>query len=198
MEKSDKCRICRRVGEKLFLKGEKCNSPKCTFTKKSYPPGLGGPKLRMRRGSDYSIQLKEKQKARAIYGVSERQMQNYFNEARKDRSATGAILIQFLERRLDNIVYKAGWARSRNEARQMVSHGKILLNGKKAKTASQIVSIGDKVQTKQFPEKLPTQKDLPNWINLSADLKECEIKTLPEKDELSLINEQLIIEFYSR
>jgi len=197
MEKNDKCRICRRVGEKLFLKGEKCNSPKCVFNKKSYAPGLAGPKVRMRRGSDYSTQLREKQKARAIYRVSEKQMQNYFKEARKDRSATGEILIQLLERRLDNVVFRAGFGVSRDEARQMVSHGKILLNGKRAKTPSQLVSLNDVIKTTKLPEKTLSQKEMPQWLN-SANAGEVKISSLPGKEELSLINEQLIIEFYSR
>lgn len=197
MEKNDKCRTCRRVGEKLFLKGEKCNSPKCVFNKKSYAPGLAGPKVRMRRGSDYSLQLREKQKARAIYRVSEKQMQNYFKEARKNRSATGEILIQLLERRLDNIIFRSGFAVSRDEARQMVSHGKIMLNGRRSKTPSQLVSIGDAVKTIQHPEKPLSQKDLPQWLS-PMGAGEVKISALPVKEEISLINEQLIIEFYSR
>jgi small subunit ribosomal protein S4 len=191
MKSNDKCRICRRVGEKLFLKGEKCNTPSCAFAKKSYAPGHLGPKARLRRGSDYSIQLREKQKARAIYGVSEKQMSNYFNEARKDRSATGAILLQFLERRL-------GYSRSRNEARQMVSHGKVKINGKRAKTASQQVSIGDKILVEKILDQRPSSSNLPSWIGQIKAGNEMEIKALPQKDELSLIDEQLIIEFYSR
>jgi small subunit ribosomal protein S4 len=197
MKKNDKCRICRRAGEKLFLKGEKCNTPNCVFAKKSYAPGLGGAKARVRRGSDYSIQLKEKQKARAIYGVSEKQMQNYFAKARKNRSATGENLIQLLEGRIDNVVYRAGWARSRNEARQIVSHSKVSLNGRYVKTPSLQVKISDKIKLNTALDKETAKKDLPAWISAKSGT-EIEVKSLPQKEELLLINEQLIIEFYSR
>lgn len=197
MRKTDKCRICRRAGEKLFLKGEKCNTPNCVFAKKSYAPGLQGAKARVRRGSDYSIQLREKQKARAIYGVSEKQMQNYFAQARKNRSATGEILIQLLENRIDNVVYRAGWAKSRTEARQIVSHGNLKLNGVNVKTPSIQLAIGDTLMLKKAPEKETSKKDIPAWIEQKGS-SEIKIKGLAQKDELSLINEQLIIEFYSR
>lgn len=193
MEKNANCRICRRSGEKLFLKGEKCNTPKCPFAKRSYAPGQAGPKARMRRGSDYSIQLTEKQKARAIYGVSEKQMVAYYNEARKNRSATGSILMQLLEQRLDNAVFRAGGAPSRDSARQLVVHGNVKLNGGQVKSAGCQVSKGDKIETKTEIGK----KDLPVWLK-RINNNEFEIIDTPIKEEVSLIDEQLIIEFYSR
>ncbi|MBU0466513.1 MAG: 30S ribosomal protein S4 [Nanoarchaeota archaeon] len=198
MQKLDKCRICRRVGEKLFLKGEKCNLPTCPVTKRPYAPGQAGNKRRMRKGSDYSKQLLEKQKARAIYGVTEKQMANYFELARKTRHSTGLELSKLLENRLDSVVYKAGWASSRREARQMVAHGNIAVNGKISKSPSLQTKTADKV-TLKGSKKLEIKKDIPEFIKFSKDQRELEIITsINVEDILSILDIQLIIEFYSR
>ncbi|MCX6809438.1 MAG: 30S ribosomal protein S4 [Candidatus Berkelbacteria bacterium] len=198
MKKHSNCRICRRVGEKLFLKGEKCNLPNCPVAKRSYAPGQTGAKRNTRRGSDYSVQLLEKQKARAIYGVSEKQMANYFHEARKTKSATGETLMKMLESRLDNVVYRLGWAESRDQARQLVSHGKILLNDKKVKIASLQVKISDKIRTlaRDYNE---NKQEIPNWLKKEKNSSEGEVIGEAKLDDTGYaINEQLIIEYYSR
>jgi len=198
MQKLDKCRICRRVGEKLFLKGEKCNLPSCPVTKRPYAPGQVGNKRRPRKGSDYSRQLLEKQKARAIYGVTEKQMANYFALARKTRHSTGSELIKLLENRLDNVVYKAGWATSRREARQIVAHGNIAVNGRISKSPSLQTKIIDTL-TLKTNKKIDTKKDVPEFIKYSKDFKEVEIVAEVDTENiLSNLDIQLIIEFYSR
>ena len=195
MKKSDNCRMCRASGEKLFLKGEKCNLPTCPFLKRSYAPGQAGAKARPRRGSDYSVQLKEKQKARAIYGVSEKQMANYFKLSRKTKSETGSKLIQILETRLDNVVFRAGWASSRDQARQMVSHGKISLNTKKVNAPSCQVKINDEISAQKAGE---GKTELPKWLK-SKSADSVLISALPTRDDIQeAYNEQLIIEYYSR
>jgi small subunit ribosomal protein S4 len=196
MRKSPDCRICRKVGEKLFLKGEKCNLPSCPFEKKSYAPGQGGARRRRKQGSDYSVQLIEKQKAKAIYGISERQMSNYFEEARKKRASTGEELLKILESRLDNVVYRLGWAESRSKARQMVTHGKISVNGKCVKSPSYRIKVADKISTVEA--NLPSTKaKIPDWIKLTKGKNEAEIISSPI-NELMPFNVQLIVEYYSR
>ncbi len=197
MEKLDKCRICRRTGEKLFLKGDKCNLPSCPVTKRPYAPGQAGAKGSRRKASDYAKQLLEKQKARAIYGVTEKQMTNYFDEARKDRHSTGTQLINLLENRLDNVVFRSGWASSRNEARQLVVHGKISVNGKKAKSPSMQIKVGDKIVTSSLLKE--GKREIAENIKPSKDSKEVEVTGLPDTEKvMTAINIQLIIEFYSR
>lgn len=196
MKKTDNCRICRRVGEKLFLKGEKCNSPACPFLKRSYAPGDAGPRSKNRKGSDYLLQLVEKQKARAIYGLNERQMASYFESARKTVGQTGPKLIELLERRLDNAAYRVGFAPSRDEARQMVGHGKILINGKKVNSGSYMVKISDKIALKSPKTKLSSKNGI-RWIKVLGPA-EAQVTDVPNKDDVSQINEQLIIEYYSR
>ena len=197
MEKLDKCRLCRRAGEKLFLKGDKCNLPSCPVLKRPYAPGQTGAKGSRRKTSDYAKQLLEKQKARAIYGVSEKQMSNYFELARKTRTSTGTELMKLLESRLDNMVFRAGWASSRNEARQMVVHGKMSVNGKKSKSPSMHTKVGDLIVTRQMPKEV--KKEVSENIKLSKDSKEFEVISEPNVDSvLTSINIQLIIEFYSR
>ncbi|MDH4358563.1 MAG: 30S ribosomal protein S4 [Candidatus Berkelbacteria bacterium] len=197
MKYTDKCSICRRVGEKLFLKGEKCNLPSCPFLKRSYSPGESGPRKRGKKSSDYLIQLIEKQKARAIYGVSERQMTNYFVSARRDRGRTGAKLFELLEKRLDNIVFRAKIASSRKQARQLVTHGGIKINGKTVDIPSYQTGIDDKISASKPSDKKISQKDLPSWLKLTAE-SGVEVIGQPEKDSFSQFNEQLIIEYYSR
>lgn len=195
MQKNDKCRVCRHVGEKLFLKGDKCNTPACPFEKRPYQPGHLGPKRRPRKLSDYSKQLLEKQKARAIYGIGEKQMANYFAEARKTRQATGEELMKLLESRIDNVVYRLGWAESRADARQTVTHGRIKINGKKIKSPSIIMRVGDKISLDRASKEI--KRETPAWLSVKA--LEAEIKGIPVVDEaLTSIDQQLIIEYYSR
>jgi small subunit ribosomal protein S4 len=172
--------------------------PSCPVTKRSYAPGQQGAKRRVRRGSDYSHQLAEKQKARAIYGIGEKRMLLYYEEARKTRSATAEQLISLLERRLDNVVYRCGWAVSRDMARQLVTHRKVKVNGKKVWSPSYLIKIGDMVSFPQ-PVDSKSKNDLPKWLEISKSATEAKIKALPTKEDANLLfNEQLIIEFYSR
>jgi len=199
MQNNSQCRICRRSGEKLFLKGDKCSGPACPFNKRSYAPGQAGAKLRRKRGSDYSIQLQEKQKARAIYGLREKQMRKFFAEARKIKGATGERLLQILESRLDNIVFRSGWVSSRDKARQVVNHGHISVNGKKVSIPSYQVKPGDQIGQIKTIENETKEKDLPTWIKIGKNSKEIEIERLPKLEELNnAFDVQLITEFYSR
>jgi len=197
MKYTDKCSICRRAGEKLFLKGEKCNLPSCPFLKRSYSPGESGPRKRGKKGSDYLIQLIEKQKARAIYGVSERQMANYFAIARRHVGQTGSKLFELLEKRLDNIVFRGKLADSRRQARQMITHGAVMLNGKSVNIPSHQTKVGDKVNLAKGLDKKINQKELPGWLKLTNEDK-IEVTGSPEKEAFSQFNEQFIVEYYSR
>ncbi len=143
------CRLCRREGMKLFLKGERCFSPKCSFEKRNYPPGMHGKKGTFKRKvSDFALQLREKQKARRIYGVQERQFRRYFRTARRVKGMTGATLLQILERRLDNVVYRMGLADSRAQARQLVRHGHLSINGHNHDIPSYLLEVGDVIEVR--------------------------------------------------
>lgn len=195
MQKNDKCRVCRHVGEKLFLKGDKCNLPSCPFEKRPYQPGHTGPRTRPRKLSDYSKQLLEKQKARAIYGVSEKQMANYFAEARKTRHATGLELMKLLESRADNVVYRLGWAESRADARQIVAHGKIKINKRKVKSPSINMKSGDTLTLDRANKEI--KREVPAWLKVKA--LEGQVVGEPIVEEaLTSIDQQLIIEYYSK
>lgn len=199
MNKDARCRMCRRSGEKLFLKGDKCSSPACPFNKRSYAPGQAGAKARKRMGSDYSIQLMEKQKARAIYGLRERQMRKFFAEARKVKGATGERLVQMLESRIDNIVFKTGWAFSRDMARQMVSHGHVAVNNRKVTVPSYVVKPGDVISQNAKSKKTTDEKNLPAWIKRGKDASEVIFERVPMGEEvMSAFDVQLITEFYSK
>lgn len=199
MKDKAQCRICRRSGEKLFLKGDKCSLPSCPFNKRSYAPGQAGAKVRRRRGSDYSLQLMEKQKARAIYGLREKQMRKFFAEARKVKGSTGERLVQILESRLDNITYRAGWFSSRDKARQAVNHGHVSVNGKKVSIPSFIVKPSDSLALIKVIENETREKDLPAWLKAGKSGKEVILERLPQLEELNTsFDVQLITEFYSR
>jgi len=198
MEKNDKCRICRRAGEKLFLKGDKCYLPSCPVTKRPYAPGQGGARSGRKKVSDYAKQLLEKQKARAIYQVSEKQMSNYFAQARKKKLSTGNELINLLENRVDNMIFRSGLASTRGESRQMVTHGNVLVNDKKIQSPSLQLKVGDKVRINAKLKKEIKGEALP-WLKISKDNLEFELINAPDIDSMtSSINIQLIIEFYSR
>ncbi|HEX7592941.1 MAG TPA: 30S ribosomal protein S4 [Anaerolineae bacterium] len=203
------CAQCRREGEKLYLKGDRCMSPKCAFEKRSYPPGPHGQSGSFRRKvSDYGTQLREKQKARRIYGVFERQFRRYFHEATKSTGVTGAALLQYLETRLDNIVYRLGFAASRKQARQLVLHGHITVNGKKLSVPSFLVKPGDTIAVLEGSRKSPffeaiakelSHQVLPEWITLDAANLSGSVTSLPTRQQIETpLKEQLIVEYYSR
>lgn len=204
------CKLCRREGEKLFLKGSRCLTPKCAFERRSYPPGQHGRENQFRRGraSDYLLQLREKQKARRIYGVLERQFSRYFDRASQQVGVTGTNLLQLLERRLDNTVYRAGMASSRAQARQLVSHGHIMLNGRKTDVPSALVSPGDSVSVRPESLRRPYFRTLrqemddrrvPQWLSVDTDNLTANVLNLPAREDIDVtLSEQLIVEYYSR
>jgi len=204
-----KCKLCRREGEKLFLKGDRCYSPKCAFERRSYAPGMHGRRRSFRRKtSDYGVQLREKQKARRIYGVLERQFRRYFKMAVKHKGLTGANLLQALERRLDNVVYRFGFATSRDQARQLVLHGHFELNGRRARTPSLLVKANDVIAVRERSRKMTYFKDLqsalehvttPEWLSLDVENMQGHVRSLPSREQIDVpIREQLIVEYYSR
>lgn len=202
-----KCKLCRRAGEKLMLKGERCDSAKCAMVKRNFPPGQhaqkGYPRL-----TEYGIQLKEKQKAKKSYGLLEKQFRNYYEKATQKSDNTAETLLQFLEMRLDNVVYRSGLASSRAKARQLVSHGHFLVNGKKVNIPSYQVSQGDKITVKEksltgieFANTLKTieKKEIPSWLKVDKKTLNCEVQARPTTEIVQppfALN--LIIEFYSR
>ncbi len=201
------CRLCRREGMKLFLKGTKCYTPKCPIEKRSFPPGQHG-QLRVKL-SDYGIQLREKQKVKRMYGVLERQFSRYFSIAQKARGVTGQMLLEMLERRLDNVLYRIGFATSRREGREMVRHRAVTVNGKLVDIPSYAVKVGDTVQVRaqrngqaaRMKDNLERTKDRPPaaWIQLDAGHLKAIIIRAPQKDDIGLpIQEQLIVELYSK
>jgi len=202
-----KCRLCRREGMQLFLKGERCYTEKCSLKRRPYPPGIHGP-VKKPRLSIYGLQLREKQKAKRIYGVLERQFRRYFEMARKMTGNTGENLLSILERRLDNVVYRLGFAISRSQARELVSHGHVLVNGRKVDIPSYLVKEGDVVTLKEkmwensFVKYALQRKDLrplPEWLSFDPNKKEGRILRLPErKDIVYPIQESLIVELYSK
>jgi small subunit ribosomal protein S4 len=205
-----KCKICRREGEKLFLKGSRCLSPKCAIERRNYPPGQHGRESQFRRGraSDYSLQLREKQKVRRIYGVLERQFRRYFREAQQRSGLTGSNLLGILESRLDNVVYRLGFADSRAQARQLVQHGHFNVNGRRTNIPSFIVRPGDEIEVRDGSRKRTYFKDLreyagdrsaPDWLRRDAAKLIGEMVRMPERSDVDYtINEQLVVEYYSR
>lgn len=201
-----KCRLCRREGGKLFLKGEKCFSDKCPVEKRPYAPGQHG--QRRGRSSDYGVQLREKQKVRRIYGVMEGQFHRYYEAADRSRGVTGEVLLQLLERRLDNIIYRMGFGASRAEARQVVRHNHILVNGRKVNIPSYSVKAGDVIEVAQKAKddlrvraavEATESRGFPEWIEVDSKALKGTIKALPVRSDLpSEINEHLIIELYSK
>lgn len=203
----EKCKKCRRANQKLFLKGDRCSTQKCAMVKRPYAPGVHG-KSRRRRFSEYGSQLAEKQKIRYTYGISEKQFKNYFKEAINQKENKGEFLVKKLESRLDNVIFRLGWARSRSLARQIVSHGHILVNGRKVNISSYQVKEGDVIKLKEGSKKLALFKELktilkkyklPVWLSLDLDKVEGKIKGSPEISDLSSIGEvNMVIEYYSR
>jgi small subunit ribosomal protein S4 len=200
------CRLCRREGLKLFLKGERCYTDKCAIERRNYPPGEHGqarPKF-----SEYSVQLREKQKLRRMYGVLEGQFRRYFEMADRAKGVTGETLLQLLERRLDNIVYRVGFATSRSEARQLVRHGHFRVNGKKVNVPSFLVRAGDTVSVRDRSQKvariqgaleLAQRRGVPDWLEVTPESFSGRVKSLPVRSDLTMpINEKLVVELYSK
>ena len=202
------CRLCRREGIKLFLKGTRCVSQKCSFDKRSYNPGQHGQSRRRGKVSDYGMQLREKQKVKRIYGVLEKQFRIYFEKAERQKGITGEILLQMLERRLDNVVYRACFASSRAEARQVVKHDTITVNGKKVNIPSYLVKKDDVVKikakdkkAKNISEALKVNLDrgVPEWLTLNESELSAIVANLPSREDVAFpIQEQLIVELYSK
>jgi small subunit ribosomal protein S4 len=200
------CRLCRREGVKLFLKGNRCVSIKCSFDKRSYSPGQHG-KGRV-KVSDYGLQMREKQKVKRLYGIMERQFRNYFRKAEKQKGITGEVLLQFLERRLDNVVYRARFASSRAQGRQMVKHGLFTVNGETIDIPSYLVKKGDLIHIntkeeniKKIKEFMKTSQDsgMPEWLKLDEAQLEASVLRLPERKDVGFpVQEQLIVELYSK
>lgn len=200
------CASCRRAGEKLFLKGERCNTPKCAITRRSYAPGIHGQKGGRR--SEYGIQLNEKQKVKRIYGLRERQFRNYYEKATKQEGVTGEKMLTGLERRLDNVIYRLQLAGSRSDARQLVSHKHVMVNGQSVNIPSYQVRIGDVItlskksmERESFKTRLKKvdAKHVPAWIEFDAKKPEAKVINLPQSGDVDHQPQmQLIVEFYSR
>lgn len=201
-----KCRLCRREGEKLFLKGEKCHTSKCAIENRAFPPGQHG--QRRSRLSDYATQLREKQKMRRVYGVLEKQFRLYYKMADNKKGSTGENLLQLLENRLDNVVYRMGFGVSRSEARQLVRHKAITVNGKKVTIPSYQVSADDVIAVREAGKtqlrikaalELAAQHGFSDWVEVDIDKMQGTYKNVPERSELPAeINEHLIVELYSK
>lgn len=202
-----RCVQCRREGEKLFLKGERCFLAKCAVVRRNYPPGMHGPKGKPRLTS-YGQQLREKQKAKHIYGILERQFKNYFKKAVKKIGDTSEIILQFLEMRLDNIIYRLGFANSRQLARQMVNHGLFLVNNKKVNIPSYQAKVGDNIAINpnaaskkvfQNLQQVLQKKEIPAWLSLDINKMEGRVVRKPTKDDIKVqFDPKIIVEFYSR
>ena len=200
------CRLCRRENMKLFLKGDRCFSDKCSFDRRGYPPGEHGQK----RGkmSDYGMQLREKQKVRRIYGVSEQQFRIFFKEADRQKGVTGSNLLNLLERRLDNVVFRMGFVNSRNQGRHFVRHNHFTVNGKKANSPSFLIKKGDVVELKEKSRSIQAISDsleavvrrgMPQWIELDKDNFKGSVTGMPAREDITLpIQEQLVVELYSK
>lgn len=200
------CRLCRREGMKLYLKGEKCLTPKCPFERRPYPPGMHAQKRK--KPTEYGLQLREKQKARRIYGILERQFRKHFEEAERRPGVTGENLLQILEMRLDNIVYRLGFAVSRNQARQLVRHGHFRVNGRRLDIPSALLRPGDEITVRpqsrdmqHFQERMAEVQGqrIPGWLQLDPATMTGRVLAVPSRQEIDTpLNEQLIVEYYSR
>ena len=204
--KDEQCRICRREGQKLFLKGARCYSDKCAVTRRNYAPGQHGQKRA--KLSEYGTQLREKQKTRSFYGVGEKQFRKYFEEASKKKGITGLVLLQMLESRLDNVIYRMGFGVSRPQARQLVTHGNIEVNGKKVDIASYLVKPGDVVAIREIRKDNPVVKEnvennavrpVPEWLEVDREKMSGKVIRLANREDIDLpVEEHLIVELYSK
>ncbi|HQA49525.1 MAG: 30S ribosomal protein S4 [Syntrophomonadaceae bacterium] len=201
------CRQCRREGEKLFLKGDRCYSEKCAVERRPFAPGAHG-QGRRQKPSEYGLQLREKQKTKRIYGLLEKQFRNYFKKADRQPGVTGENLLILLERRMDNIVFRMGFASSRKEARQLVNHGHFTLNGHKANIPSMLLKPGDVVQVRDTSKDSPKFQEIkdqaayktpPEWLTVDVDNLTGSVLAYPTREQIdTAVNEQLIVELYSR
>jgi len=202
-----RCRLCRREGAKLFLKGTRCFTDKCAFERRGYVPGEHGKSRRIKE-TNYGQQLREKQKARRIYGLLERQFRHYFSKAATTKGVTGEVLLQMLERRLDNIVFRFGFAPSRSAARQLVRHGHFQVNGRRVDIPSYLVRAGDEIQVRERSRKMTVVQNslearkgqgVPEWMDLNSERLSGKILNIPTRASIPVpINEQLIVELYSK
>ncbi len=200
------CRLCRREGLKLFLKGDRCYSEKCAFERRGYAPGDHG-QLR-KKFSDYGVQLREKQKLKRMYGLMEKQFRGYFEKADRQKGITGSNLLLFLERRLDNMIFRMGFASSRTEARQLVLHSHFTVNGQKVNVPSYLVKVGDVIQVRErsrnvlrIQEAMETvaRRGVPSWLELDKNDFKATVKALPAREDLTMpVQEQLVVELYSK
>ncbi|WP_027718570.1 30S ribosomal protein S4 [Desulfovirgula thermocuniculi] len=200
------CRLCRREGIKLYLKGDRCYTKKCAIERRPYPPGMHG--QARKKTTEYGLQLREKQKARRIYGVLERQFRNYFAKAERQPGITGENLLRLLERRLDNVVYRLGLASSRREARQLVTHGHFTVNGRKVNIPSYLVKVGDVIALREKSKESPRIQELmerarektpPAWLEYDADQAQGRVLAFPTRDQIDTpVQEHLIVELYSK
>ena len=206
--RDSKCKLCRREGMKLFLKGIKCNSPQCPFTKRPYAPGEHG-KSASRKPSYYSLQLREKQKVKRMYGVLERQFKRYYILASGSKGVTGRVILQLLERRIDNVVFRLLFSSSRNSARQIVKHGFVFINSRRCNIPSYLVKPDDKIEIrgkntiasliKKRIDANAKERSVASWLFLDKENLKAEVLRLPEKEDLTIpVNEQLIVELYSK
>ena len=201
------CRLCRREGLKLFSKGDRCYSEKCSFERRDYVPGDHG-QMHKKQRSDYGVQLREKQKLKRMYGLLEKQFRGYFDKADKQKGITGTNLLVLLERRMDNMVYRMGFSNSRIEARQLVSHGHFLVNGKAVNIPSYLLKAGDEISVKEGSRKMTrimsaietvARRGVPHWLELDKDSFKASIKMLPVREDLTMpVQEQLVVELYSK
>ncbi len=204
--KSSVCKLCRRENTKLFLKGDRCFTDKCSFERRPYPPGQHG-QSRL-KFSEFALQLREKQKAKRYYGLSEKQFRRYFEKADQSKAITGTELLKYLELRLDNVIYTLGYASSRREARQLISHNHFLVNGKRVNIASFVVKKGDVIEVAQKSREMNkiligiqsvARRTMPSWLEANHSAFKGTIKDFPSRDEVSIpVEESMIVEYYSR
>ena len=204
--KDEQCRICRREGQKLFLKGSRCYTDKCSISRRNYAPGQNGQKKK--KLSEYGTQLREKQKTKAFYGVGEKQFRKYFEMASATRGKTGEVLLQILESRLDNVVYRLGYGASRAQARQLVNHGQFEVNGKKVDIPSYLVKAGDVITVREIKKDNATIKanveanaarPVPAWLELNNETLSGKVVRLASREDVDIpVEEHLIVELYSK
>ncbi|NLW02929.1 MAG: 30S ribosomal protein S4 [Clostridiaceae bacterium] len=200
------CRLCRREGQKLFLKGERCYGNKCAVVRRAYAPGQHG--AQRKKLSEYGVQLREKQKAKRFYGILESQFRKYFDIAVRKKGVTGEVLLQILESRLDNVVYRMGFASTRAEARQLVRHGHFEVNGRRVNIPSYLVKVNDTISVKEKSKKLERFKEIldvtgakivPNWLEVDQENLTGKVAALPAREDIDLqVQEHLIVELYSK
>jgi small subunit ribosomal protein S4 len=200
------CRLCRRENQKLFLKGDRCNSDKCAFERRGYPPGQHGQgRIKF---SEYGLQLREKQKIKRIYGLMEKQFRNLFGVAENKKGVTGSNLLSMLERRLDNVAYRSGFANSRAEARQLVRHGHLAINGRRVNIPSYLVGKGDTIEITDKSRSLARvagalegvkRREIPQWLELDAAQFKARVRDLPARDDITApMEERMVVELYSK